>query len=237
MARTKQTAKLTKSTARPIKTALTPNSSVASSTGSNRGQSEDIEHEENSFGDEYDPSEDEKMEYQSGESSEGIESESSEGGGNGLGEEIEGLLPHGGQSEAEESADEKPQDEEGLFELIEGENSDKSEIDDDEMDDADEFGLTEAEMEGSDHPPELIALQQIQLYQGSSGLLLRRAPFRHLVNEIVADFSAEAIFSVQAVEALQVAAEDYLVGLFRDANAVAVATSGDVALVSEHLLL
>lgn len=65
-------------------------------------------------------------------------------------------------------------------------------------------------------------LREIRKYQRSTELLLRRAPFQRVVREITSDFKADFRWQVSAVEALQEAAEAYLVGLFEDSNLCAI---------------
>lgn len=66
------------------------------------------------------------------------------------------------------------------------------------------------------------ALKEIRKYQKSTELLIRRAPFQRLVREITRDFQADFRWQVQAVEALQEAAEAYLVGMLEDSNLCAI---------------
>ena len=53
--------------------------------------------------------------------------------------------------------------------------------------------------------------REIRKYQKSTDLLLRRAPFQRLVREITQSFQPDFRWQVIAVEALQEAAEAYLV--------------------------
>ena len=65
------------------------------------------------------------------------------------------------------------------------------------------------------------ALKEIRKYQRSSDLLLRKLPFCRLVRQLCQDHFARPgevyRWQGQALEALQHAAEDYLVKLFEDA--------------------
>jgi len=75
--------------------------------------------------------------------------------------------------------------------------------------------------------PGMRALREIRVFQQSTGLLLRRAPFARLVREITINLSRDDIeFSIRwqatALEALQVAAEARLVSLFEDAQLCAI---------------
>lgn len=66
------------------------------------------------------------------------------------------------------------------------------------------------------------ALKEIRQYQRSSDLLIRKLPFCRLVKQLCQDHFARPgeVYRWQgtALEALQHAAEDYLVKLFEDAN-------------------
>jgi histone H3/H4 len=68
------------------------------------------------------------------------------------------------------------------------------------------------------------ALMEIRKYQKSTDLLIRRLPFQRLVREISDALSSEEPKRWQsvAVEALQEAAEAFLVGMFEDANLSAI---------------
>ena len=70
--------------------------------------------------------------------------------------------------------------------------------------------------------PGTVALREIRRYQKSTELLIRKLPFNRLVREIAQDFKTELRFQVQAIGALQEAAEAYLVGLFEDTNLCAI---------------
>ena len=72
------------------------------------------------------------------------------------------------------------------------------------------------------------ALEEIRKYQQSSKLLIRRLPFARLVRETALPFIDKSRkkyaskWQVKALEALQEAAESYLVHLFEDANLCAI---------------
>ena len=70
--------------------------------------------------------------------------------------------------------------------------------------------------------PGTVALREIRRYQKSTELLIRKVPFNRLVREIAQDFKTELRFQMQAISALQEAAEAYLVGLFEDTNLCAI---------------
>jgi histone H3 len=70
--------------------------------------------------------------------------------------------------------------------------------------------------------PGTVALREINRYQKSTELLIRKLPFQRLVREIAQDFKTDLRFQGSAVLALQEAAEAYLVGLFEDTNLCAI---------------
>lgn len=72
-----------------------------------------------------------------------------------------------------------------------------------------------------------VALKQIKFYQKTTDLLLRKSPFAALVREIAEQLADDAEFSgfrwkASALEALQCAAETYMVYLFEDVNKAAI---------------
>ncbi|KAJ6518769.1 histone-fold-containing protein [Mycena sanguinolenta] len=69
--------------------------------------------------------------------------------------------------------------------------------------------------------PGTVALREIRTYQKGGEHLIRKLPFQRLVREIVQDFMPNCRFQSTALEALQEAAEQYLVGLFEDTQACA----------------
>jgi histone H3 len=66
------------------------------------------------------------------------------------------------------------------------------------------------------------ALREIRKYQKSHDLLLRKLPFKRLVQEVAADFRTDLSFRSQAVAALQEASEAYMTALFEDSNLCAI---------------
>lgn len=70
--------------------------------------------------------------------------------------------------------------------------------------------------------PGTVALREIRRYQKTTELLIRQAPFRRLVREIIQECRQGLRVAPQAFKALQEAAEAYLVGLFEDVNLCAI---------------
>ncbi|TNY24375.1 histone 3 [Rhodotorula diobovata] len=71
--------------------------------------------------------------------------------------------------------------------------------------------------------PGTVALREIRRYQKSTQLLIRRLPFQRLVREICnAGVQEPFRWQASALQALQEAAEDYLVALFEDTNLCAI---------------
>ena len=70
--------------------------------------------------------------------------------------------------------------------------------------------------------PGTVALHQIWCNQKSTELLIQKALFSCLVQEVIEQMNIECCFQLIAVLALQEACEAYLVGLFEDTNLCAV---------------
>ena len=63
---------------------------------------------------------------------------------------------------------------------------------------------------------------EIQRYQRSTELLIKKLPFQRLVREVAQDYKTNLQFQSSAIMALQEAAEAFLVGLFEDTNLCAI---------------
>ena len=70
--------------------------------------------------------------------------------------------------------------------------------------------------------PGTIALCEICKYQKSTELLIRKAPFQHLVRKICQIFKLDLQMQSTALLALQEASEEYLIRLFEDSNECAI---------------
>jgi histone H3/H4 len=70
--------------------------------------------------------------------------------------------------------------------------------------------------------PGTVALREIRRYQKSTDLLIRRQPFQRLVREVAQAYKSDLRFQSAAINALQEAAEAYLVALFEDTNLCAI---------------
>lgn len=70
--------------------------------------------------------------------------------------------------------------------------------------------------------PGTVALREIRKYQKSTDKLVKKLPFQRLIREIAQDYKSDLRFQSAAVEALQEAAENYLVQLFEDTNLCAI---------------
>ena len=66
--------------------------------------------------------------------------------------------------------------------------------------------------------PGTVALREIRKYQRSTELLLRKAPFRRLVRQEMADFNSQLRFQANAILCLQEAVEAAMVHNLEDAN-------------------
>ena len=70
--------------------------------------------------------------------------------------------------------------------------------------------------------PGTVALRQIRKYQRSTDLLIAKLPFRRLVREIATNIDNQKRFQATALQAIQEAAEAFLVGLLEEANLCAI---------------
>ena len=75
---------------------------------------------------------------------------------------------------------------------------------------------------GGQWRPGNLAFSQIYHYQITTMLLIRKLPFQRLVREIMQKIKTDLCFQSTAIEALQEAAEVYIVGLFKDSNLFAI---------------
>jgi len=63
-----------------------------------------------------------------------------------------------------------------------------------------------------------VCLREIKKIQKTTRLLIQKSPFKRLVKEITEDYTAGIIYQKNALEALQEAAEDYIIEIFKNAN-------------------
>ena len=84
--------------------------------------------------------------------------------------------------------------------------------------------------------PGTVVLREIKKYQKSTELMLPRAPFQRLVRDITHQIDPDLRFQQTAIDAIQEAAEGYMVSLFEDANACAI-HSKRVTLSIQHINL
>mmetsp|Transcript_19161 Transcript_19161/g.39091 ORF Transcript_19161/g.39091 Transcript_19161/m.39091 type:complete len:125 (-) Transcript_19161:414-788(-) len=66
--------------------------------------------------------------------------------------------------------------------------------------------------------PGIRALKEIRKFQKSTDLLIHRLPFIRLVKEITLNFHHSLQWQSMALEAIQHASEDFIIGLMEDAN-------------------
>ncbi len=69
--------------------------------------------------------------------------------------------------------------------------------------------------------PGTVSLREIRKYQKGTELLIRRRPFQRLVREIAGNVREELRFTPSSMEALQHAAEDFVVHRMEEANLLA----------------
>jgi histone H3 len=70
--------------------------------------------------------------------------------------------------------------------------------------------------------PGTVALREIRKYQATTGTLIPKAPFRRLVREISSSVKETIRMRSTAIEALQEAAESYIISVIGDANLCAI---------------
>ena len=80
--------------------------------------------------------------------------------------------------------------------------------------------------------PGMVALKEIRQYQRSTENIIKRTPFQKLIREISQEYricpdgpgtpSVQVCFQSTAIAALQKAAENFIVGLFKDINLLAI---------------
>jgi histone H3 len=68
--------------------------------------------------------------------------------------------------------------------------------------------------------PETVAIREIRRYQKNTDLLIRKAPFQHLVKDIATDFKSDLRMQSTALLALQEASEDTLFAFLKTAMTV-----------------
>mmetsp|Transcript_61 Transcript_61/g.90 ORF Transcript_61/g.90 Transcript_61/m.90 type:complete len:102 (-) Transcript_61:3467-3772(-) len=72
------------------------------------------------------------------------------------------------------------------------------------------------------YKPKQKALAEIRKFQRSTDLLIQRLPFVRLVKEISSQYHHAINWQSLALEALQFASEDYIIGIMEDANLSAI---------------
>lgn len=70
--------------------------------------------------------------------------------------------------------------------------------------------------------PGTVALREIRKYQATTGTPIPKAPFRRLVREISSSVKETIRMRATAIEALQEAAESYVISVVGDANLCAI---------------
>ena len=80
----------------------------------------------------------------------------------------------------------------------------------------------EGDKKSNRYRPGTIALREIRKYQKTTELLIRKLPFQRLVREIAYNLKEDVRFQGSAVNALQEAAEAFIVGIFEDSNRCAI---------------
>jgi histone H3 len=84
--------------------------------------------------------------------------------------------------------------------------------------------------------PGTVALREIRKFQKTTDLLLKKLPFQRLVREMAQDIKTELRFQAMAFNALQHAAEAFLVQMFEDANLCAIHAKRVTIMVKDIVL-
>ena len=85
--------------------------------------------------------------------------------------------------------------------------------------------------------PGTVALSEIQHYQKSTDLLIRKLPFLRLVRQIAQYYKTDLRFAPATIMALQEAAEAYLVGLFEDTTLCAIIHAKRITIMPKDIQL
>jgi len=65
-------------------------------------------------------------------------------------------------------------------------------------------------------------IQEISYYQNTTHNLIPRESFKRLCNEVLQDFIIDGCFSKNAIDAMQVACEAYMIEIFEKSNEIAI---------------
>ena len=63
-----------------------------------------------------------------------------------------------------------------------------------------------------------VCVREIKKIQKTTKLLIQKSPFKRIIKEITQDYTQGIIYQKNALEALQEAAEDYVIEIFKNAN-------------------
>jgi histone H3/H4 len=96
------------------------------------------------------------------------------------------------------------------------------ESDDEGSDGSDDEGSDDEGSDDEDESNDDKALKEIRYYQSTTHNLLNRTVFRRLCREVIQDFKTDINVEKQAFEALQCAAEDFLVEKFQQGQLCAI---------------
>ena len=84
--------------------------------------------------------------------------------------------------------------------------------------------------------PGTVALRDIRKYQKSTELLIRKKPFQRIIRDITQCIKSDIRYRSSALEALQHAAEAFLVSLFEDSNLCAIHARRVTIMVKDMIL-
>lgn len=67
-----------------------------------------------------------------------------------------------------------------------------------------------------------VCVREIKKIQKTTKLLIQKSPFKRIIKEITQEYTQGIIYQKNALEALQEAAEDYIIEIFKNANKQAI---------------
>jgi len=63
-----------------------------------------------------------------------------------------------------------------------------------------------------------VCVREIKKIQKTTKLLIQKSPFKRIIKEITSTYTPGIIYQKNALEAMQEAAEDYIIEIFKNAN-------------------
>lgn len=80
-------------------------------------------------------------------------------------------------------------------------------------------------------------IKEVEHYQNSTKLLVRKLPFQRVVREIAGDYKSDARFTISSLDALQLATEDHVVKVLHAAQLMAIHAGRDTIMPDDLKLV